>query len=80
MTRFRLLTVSVVTLNRDLLRLVTRRSCDVPSPLPADLLHRKNRQGLLMHLIRMHYARHEYGAVRKVGNIDQSDSNNSSFL
>lgn len=26
----------------------------------------RNRQGLLMHLIRMHYARQEYGAVRKL--------------
>jgi len=73
MTRFRLSIVSVVTLNKDLLKLVTRRSYDIPSPLPTDIPHRKNRQGLLMHLIRMHYARHEYGAVRKVGNVDQSD-------
>jgi len=70
MTRFRLSTASVVTLNRDLLRLVTRGSYDVQSPLSTDPPYRKNRQGLLMHLIRMHYARHEYGAVRKVGNVD----------
>lgn len=73
MTKFRLSIVSAVILNRDSLKLVTRRSCDVLSPLPADIPYRKNRQGLLMHLIRMHYARHEYGAVRKVGNVDQSD-------
>jgi len=71
MTRSKPSTVSVVTSNRDLLKLVTRRSNDVPSPLPADIPYRKNRQGLLMHLIRMHYARHEYGAVRKVGDADQ---------
>jgi len=74
MTRFRLSTVSVATLNRDLLKLVTRMSYAVSSLLPADVPDRKNRQGLLMHLIRMHYARHEYGAVRKVGSVDQSGS------
>jgi len=76
MMRSRPPTVSVVTLNRGLPRLVTRRSCDLLSLLSANICSRKNRQGLLMHLIRMHYARHEYGAVRKVNNVDQNRTNN----
>jgi len=75
MTRFRLSTVSVVTSNRGLLKLATRASCVPLSLSPTDQCHSKNRQGLLMHLIRMHYARHEYGAVRKVSNDDQNGSN-----
>jgi len=72
MTRFRLSTVSVVTLNRGLQKLATRGSRDPLSLSSTDLFHSKNRQGLLMHLIRMHYARHEYGAVRKVSSGDQN--------
>ena len=75
MTRFKPSKVSAVTLNRGLLKLATRGSYDLQSAFSADLCHRKNRQGLLMHFIRMHYARHEYGAVRKVSNGSRNDSN-----
>ena len=46
--------------------LATRRSYNLSSSFPPDPHPSRNRQGLLMHLIRMYYARHEYGAVRKV--------------
>ena len=67
MMRSRQWTASAVISNRGLLKLATRGSHALSLYTLLDLDYRKNRQGLLMHLLRMHYARHEYGAVRKVG-------------